>query len=124
MQVRIYRPCKTAMQSGRAKTCTWVLEYELETPRRPDPLMGWASSADTNTQVKLKFATVEEATAYAQKQGWAYTVQPAHDRTLKPRNYVDNFKYKAPPAPKADSDDQKQPAKKAPRASAKKSTTA
>lgn len=93
MDVRIYRPAKSAMQSGRAKAGAWVLEYELRTARRPEELMGWTSSGDTLNQVKLSFATQEEAVAYAVKKGWGYTVTPEAVRKLRPRNYVDNFKY-------------------------------
>ena len=64
MQVRIYQPAKTAMSSGRAKTQAWILEYEIETPRRPEPLMGWTSSGDTLNQVKLSFPTREDAVAF------------------------------------------------------------
>lgn len=97
LNVRIYRPSKTAMQSGRAKTDRWVLEYETETPRTPEPLMGWVASGDTLNQVRLHFPSREDAEAYAREQGWAYSVAPAHERRLRPRNYVDNFRY-LPPA--------------------------
>ncbi len=93
MEVRIYRPSKSAMQSGRSKAESWVLEYELKSARHPETLMGWTSSDDTLNQVKLSFPTMEDAVAYALKKGWGYTVQPAHERIIRPRNYVDNFKY-------------------------------
>ena len=64
---RIYRPAKTAMQSGRAKTRKWVLEYEPATRRDPDPLMGWSSARDTLNEVQLRFDTLEEALAFAKK---------------------------------------------------------
>ena len=73
MQVRIYKPTKTAMQSGQRNTKEWLLESE-PAPKEIDPLMGWTSSRDTMQQVKLYFATLEEATAYAKKEGWGYTV--------------------------------------------------
>ena len=79
MSVRIYRPSKTAMQSGRAKTKNWVLEPTLETARRPEPLMGWVSSGDTNNQVRLTFETKEEAVAYAKKHELDYIVQGDHN---------------------------------------------
>lgn len=94
LNVRIYQPSKNAMQSGRGKTKYWLLEYELETARTPEPLMGWVSSGDTLNQVRLKFDTLEKAVAYAQKEGWGYTVLTAHERVLQPRNYLDNFKYR------------------------------
>ncbi len=96
MKARIYQPSKSATQSGRAKTALWVLEYELETPRRPESLMGWTASGDTLNQVTLEFPTREEAIAYATRKGWDYTAGEAHKRIVTPRNYVDNFKYRAP----------------------------
>lgn len=94
MEVRIYKPSKNAMQSGRAKAeGDWILEYETETPRVPDPLMGWNSCGDTLNQVRLKFASVDDAVAFAHGKGWAYTVQTTQQRRVKPRNYGDNFKY-------------------------------
>lgn len=96
MDVRIYQPSKTAMQSGLAKTDAWVIEYELETARRPETLMGWVASGDTNNQVRLKFETLEEAKAFASKEGWNYTILPARQKRVKPRNYADNFKYTPP----------------------------
>lgn len=96
MEVRIYRPSKSAMQSGRAKAQDWLLEYELKSARQPDGVMGWTSSKDTLNQVRLNFPTMEEAIAYAEKRGWGYTVQPAQERVIRPRNYVDNFKYVPP----------------------------
>jgi len=96
MKVRIFQPSKNAMQSGRANTAKWVLEYEVETRRHPEPLMGWTASGDTLNQVRLKFKTAEDAVAYAQAKGWDYTVLPAHGRRVVPRNYSDNFRYIPP----------------------------
>ncbi len=96
MKVRIYQPSKTTMQSGRARTGQWTLEYELETRCEPESLMGWTASGDTLNQVSLKFQSMEEAVAYAQEKGWDYMVQPAHARKVVPRNYGDNFKYIPP----------------------------
>jgi hypothetical protein len=93
---RIYRPTKTAMQSGRAKTQKWVLDYEQATQRQPDPLMGWISAGDTLNQVHLSFDTLEEAVAYAQKRGLDYVVAPPHQRLFKPKAYADNFRYDRP----------------------------
>jgi len=92
MRARIYRPAKTAMQSGRGNVKGWVLDYEPATPRRPEPLMGWVSSGDTLDQVRLRFATKEEAIAFAERKGLDYTVQTEHTRRVRPRNYADNFK--------------------------------
>ena len=96
MNVRIYRPSKNTMQSGLAKTKDWVLEYEPQTRRGPEPLMGWTASGDTDNQVRLRFPTQDKAIAYAQEQGWAFTLAPAHERIVRPRNYVDNFRYIPP----------------------------
>jgi len=63
MTARIYKPAKTAMQSGQAKTHDWVLDYEPEEPRVVESLMGWTSSGDMKSQVQLQFATKEEAKA-------------------------------------------------------------
>jgi hypothetical protein len=93
---RIFRPAKTAMQSGRAGTRRWVLEYEPVTPREPDPLMGWASAGDTLNQVRLKFETLDEAKQFAEKKGLDYVVVEPQERTFKPKNYADNFRYDRP----------------------------
>ena len=68
-EARIYRPAKTAMQSGRNNTKQWILEFEPTEARRADALMGWISSGDTRAQVRLRFATKEDAVAYADKHG-------------------------------------------------------
>ncbi len=96
MQVRIYRPSKNTMQSGRALTGHWVLEYALETARRPEPLMGWISSGDTDNEVQLQFPTREEAIAFAKKNGWTADVEDAQDRIVVPRNYATYYTYRAP----------------------------
>lgn len=99
MKARIYKPARNAMQSGRAGNCAeWVLEYELETARRPEPLMGWTSSGDTMNQVRIKFDTREAAVAFAEQRGIEYSFQAEHLRKVKPRSYLDNFKYRAPEA--------------------------
>ena len=96
MKVRIYKPSKNTMQSGLGRTKTWVLEYEPETPRAPEPLMGWTASGDTLNQVKLRFPTQEQAVAYAQDQGWEIDLGDSHERAVRPRNYADNFRYIPP----------------------------
>ena len=93
MTARIYQPPKSAMQSGRAGTHHWVLEFEPSEPRRADPLMGWIGSADTQAQVKLDFATSEEAVAYAERQGIAFEVELPHARHVRPKAYADNFRF-------------------------------
>jgi hypothetical protein len=92
-QARIYRPAKTAMQSGRGRTRKWVLEYEPASVRQREPLMGWTSAADTLNEVRLLFETLDEAKAFAERQGLSYSViepQPIIDR---PKSYADNFRY-------------------------------
>ncbi len=91
MRARIYQPAKTAMQSGRAKTAKWVLEYEPTRRQQLDPLMGWPGAGDTMAQVQLTFDTVDDATAYAKKHGIAYSVQQPKERIVRPKAYSDNF---------------------------------
>ena len=74
MTARIYKPAKTAMQSGQAKTKDWVLDYEPEEPRVVELLMGWTSSGDMKSQLRLRFATKEEAVAYCERHGIPYQV--------------------------------------------------
>ena len=90
---RIFRPAKTAMQSGHGGTRSWVIEYAPATPRRPDPLMGWASAQDTLNEVQLRFATAEEAVAFAEKNGLDFTVIEPHNSIEKPKSYADNFRW-------------------------------
>lgn len=91
-QVRIYRQAKTAMQSGRANTDRWVLQFEPESRREVEPLMGWTSSADTRTQVRLYFDSQDEAVAYARKHGFMYTLETPRERRIQPKAYADNFR--------------------------------
>ncbi|WP_114391560.1 ETC complex I subunit [Oleisolibacter albus] len=96
MKVRIFQPSKTTMQSGRANTGGWVLEYEIATPRRAEPLMGWIASGDTLNQVKLRFDSKDEALAFAEKKGWQADVIEPHVRRVVPKNYADNFRTDRP----------------------------
>ncbi len=84
------------MQSGLAKSGGWLIEYDVQSARAPEALMGWVSSEDTLNQVRLKFPTQEAAIAHAEKEGWEYVVVPSHQKNIKPRNYGDNFKYRPP----------------------------
>ena len=93
MSARIYRPAKTAMQSGKAKTHLWVLEFDQEQPRKIDPIMGYTSSRDMNQQVKLWFETQELAEAYAQRNGIEYRVILPKEATRKAVSYSDNFRF-------------------------------
>jgi hypothetical protein len=93
MQVRIFQQPKTAMQSGRANTERWVVEFEPDSARRVEPLMGWTSSADTKGQLRLWFGSRDEAVAYAKKHGLMYTLEAPRERCLRPKAYADNFRY-------------------------------
>ena len=90
MVARIYFPARNAMQSGQAKE-KWVLEYEPEVPRSIEPLMGWTSSGDMKSQVKLKFDSKEEAIAYAQREGIPYRVEEPKPVARRILSYSDNF---------------------------------
>ena len=92
MLARIYKPARTAMQSGTAKTRDWVLEFEPERAREIDPLMGWTGSADMNGQVVLRFETREGAVAYAEKHRIPYQVFEPKPRAMRPKAYSDNFR--------------------------------
>jgi len=94
MAARIYRPSKTAMSSGEAKTHDWVLEFEPETPRSIEPLMGYTSSGDMRQQVHLRFVDKEQAIAYAERNGIAYRVIEPKDRKRRAISYSDNFNYR------------------------------
>ncbi|MEM8787819.1 MAG: ETC complex I subunit [Pseudomonadota bacterium] len=93
MVARIYKPAKTAMQSGVAKTQDWVLDFSPAQARVKDPLMGWTGSGDTQAQVRLRFPSEEAAKDYAEKHGLAYVVQPPKARrpNIRPGGYGDNF---------------------------------
>jgi hypothetical protein len=93
MTARIYKPTRTAMQSGPARTKEWVLEYDPETAREIDPLMGWTSSKDMRSQLKLAFATRDEAVAYAQRNGIAYRLVESKPRAAVRKSYSDNFRF-------------------------------
>ena len=93
MRARIYQPAKTAMSSGAAKTKHWVLEFAPASARSVDPLMGWTSSSDTQSQVHLTFETREAAEEYAREQGLDAVVQAPNNRkaNIRPGGYGENF---------------------------------
>lgn len=93
MSARIYSPAKTAMQSGKSKTGGWIVEFEPESPRKIDPLMGYTSSSDMKSQLRLTFPTREEATAYCEKQGIAYRVDEPKQPSRRAISYSDNFRF-------------------------------
>ena len=90
---RIYRPAKTAMQSGKAKTRDWLLEFEPASARTVDPLMGWTSSDDMNGQVRLSFETSDEAIAYAERHGIAFQLIDPKPAKKIIKAYADNFAF-------------------------------
>ena len=92
MPARIYQRYRNAMQSGKARTDEWVLEFESRRPKRPDPLTGWSGGAETQEQVKLAFPTAEAARAYAERNGVDYHLVPPAQPKLKLQSYSDNFK--------------------------------
>jgi hypothetical protein len=93
MAARIYKPTKTAMQSGTAKTKAWVLEYEPEQARVVEPLMGWTSSGDMKQQLRLAFDNKEEAIAYAKRHAIPYQVFEAKEPARRTMAYADNFAF-------------------------------
>ncbi len=96
MQALIYRPTKTAMQSGKAGTKHWVLEFAHDGTRDISPLMGWISSKDMLQEVTLQFNSEEEAVAYAQKYGIEYQIIPYQEPKLHKKAYANNFVKKLP----------------------------
>ena len=92
MQARIFKRPKNAMQSGKALTDQWILDFNRTDAQRPDPLMGWAGSRDTLHQVQLKFPSKEAALAYAEKHGIAAMVHETPPKRLKLQAYADNFR--------------------------------
>ena len=91
MLARIYRPAKTAMQSGKANARQWRLEFEPASARSIDPLMGWTSSADMNGQVRLAFDSKEEAIAYAERHGIPFRLHEPQEPPVILKAYADNF---------------------------------
>ena len=93
MKARIYCPAKTATQSGYAQSRTWCLEFDADSARSIDPLMGWTSSRDMTQQVRLDFPTREDAVAFAETHGLEYDVAPPQARRVRPKSYSDNFRH-------------------------------
>jgi hypothetical protein len=91
MLARIFRPAKSAMQSGKATTRDWILEFEPASARKPDPLMGWTSSTDMNGQIRMMFETREQAIDYAEGHGIAFQlIEPVEPKPII-KAYADNF---------------------------------
>ena len=93
MVARIYKPARTAMQSGEARTKEWVLAFAPASPREIDPLMGWTGSRDMRAEVQLEFDTKEEAIAYAERSGIAYRIMEPKPRQPVRKSYADNFRF-------------------------------
>jgi hypothetical protein len=93
MTARIYKPARTAMQSGTANTKDWVLDFDPEQPRAVEPLMGWTSSADMRQQVRLQFDSKDEAIAYCEREAIPYRVIEPKQSARRTIAYADNFAY-------------------------------
>ncbi|MBT4567050.1 MAG: ETC complex I subunit [Marinovum sp.] len=93
MRARIYQPAKTAMSSGTAKTRVWVLEYAPDSAREVDPLMGWTSSNDMQSQVSLQFESKDAALEYAKDHNiTADVIEPKKRKVnIRQRGYGENF---------------------------------
>jgi hypothetical protein len=92
MTARIFQRPKNAMQSGKAQTDSWMLEFEPSEAKLPDPLMGWSGSGDMDQQVTLRFPDKDSAIAYAQRYGIDARVHEPPPRRLKIQAYADNFR--------------------------------
>ena len=96
MRARIFKPAQNVMQQGKGATRDWILEFLPEKPRVIEPLMGWTSSSDTKRQIRLSFATKEEAIAYAKENGIAYRLEEPPATKIRPKYYAEYFKYGRP----------------------------
>src|ERR1700751_1481485 len=94
MTARIFKPAKNAMQSGRAKTKEWQIDFDPEQPRAIEPLMGWTSSSDMKQQLSLRFHTKEEAIAYCERMGLPYQVIEPRESLHRQIAYADNFAFR------------------------------
>ena len=94
MFARIFRPARNAMQSGRGKTATWLLEFEPSDARRSDPLMGWTQTGDTeSSQIRLSFDSKDEAVRYAESHGIAFQLFDSKPAIRILKTYADNFAF-------------------------------
>jgi hypothetical protein len=96
MAARIFKPARTAMQQGLAATRHWVLEFEPQEALQIEPLMGWTSSAETRRQVRLSFASRDEAVAFAVRHGIAFRLEEPQRTAPRPKSYAENFKFGRP----------------------------
>lgn len=95
-KARIFKPDKNAMQSGKAKSTHWLLEFAQEKPYFTENLMGWTGMTDMTQEIHLSFPSKETAVAYAQKQKIPYEVVEPNMRRQRQKAYADNFKYTRP----------------------------
>ena len=91
MTIKIYKPSKTAMQSGLGKTKKWLAEYISDIDTTTDSLMGWNSSSDTQNQIKLFFTTKDQAIKWAQKNNYQFYIEEPKIKRIKPKSYASNF---------------------------------
>tara|TARA_Y100000590_G_scaffold374401_1_gene438731 strand:+ start:297 stop:581 length:285 start_codon:yes stop_codon:yes gene_type:complete len=89
-KAKIYKPTKTAMQSGKGNSKDWILEFET-LDNNISPLMGWESSRDTMSEIKLKFTSKENAINYAKKNNIKYDLVEPKERKIIKKSYTDNF---------------------------------
>ena len=90
-KAKIYKPSKTAMQSGLGKSDKWVIEFMTKNPSI-NPLMGWESSTDTLDELKLEFSSKDLAINYAKKNKIVYELIDSQERKIVKKSYADNFK--------------------------------
>ncbi len=91
MVAQIYRPAKTAMQSGKSRSQSWLLVFEPQSARTVEPLMGYTSSTDMQSQIKLTFATKQEAIAYAERNDLEFQLREPHEPVRRKVSYSENF---------------------------------
>ncbi|WP_074380604.1 ETC complex I subunit [Bartonella doshiae] len=96
MIARIYRPAKTAMQSGKGNTGFWILQYEPSQKKMLEPLMGYTATSDVNSQIRIQFNMKEEAIAFAHKNAIPYRVEKAYKSIRRVVSYSDNFRSDRP----------------------------
>ena len=92
MKAKIYKPSKTAMQSGRAKYNKWVLKFLDQKNQLKDTMMGWNGGSSTVSQIELKFSSKEEAVSYAKRNSIDYEILETSERKVINKSYADNFK--------------------------------
>jgi hypothetical protein len=92
MKVKIFKPSKSAMQSGRGNDKLWELRYSDDKKQIKDGLMGWNGGSNTISQVKLNFPTKEKAIDYAKRNNLNYEVLESTERKVISKSYADNFK--------------------------------